>query len=117
MDAKTRKEEIKVRKNPVSPATETVMLDVVETRNGVIITEENNRRYALKWTHRDPKNDMFGAFLRLNHAKNWEDFKSALKYLRRLDAEFYLRRRKGKYRLLRRGRDSDSTQRRRKRSV
>jgi penicillin amidase len=107
-DAKIRKEEIKVRKTPTSPETEIVTLDVLETRNGVIITDAAvdaktfstpvtnalpdgttfnstgkatpvKQAYALKWTARDPKNDTFGAFLKLNRAKNWEDFKSALK--------------------------------------
>lgn len=78
-NTKIRKEEIKVRKNPVSPDTEIIALDVKETRNGVIIFEENNKSYALKWTVREPKNDTFGAFLKLNRAKNWEDFKAALK--------------------------------------
>lgn len=78
-DTKIRKEEIKVRKNPLSAETETVVLDVKETRHGVIIFEENNKSYALKWTVRDSKNDTFGAFLMLNRAKNWEDFKAALK--------------------------------------
>jgi penicillin amidase len=104
--AKIRKEEIKVRKNPASTETEIVSLDVVETRNGVIIADAQadektfsaslntdklptgetfvsdakiKRVYALKWTARDPKNDTFGAFLKLNRAKNWEEFKNALK--------------------------------------
>ena len=100
-DAKVRKEEIKVRKTPTSPETEIVELDVVETRNGVIIADAEagaktfipqgapndllltvgpvKHAYALKWTVRDPKNDTFGAFLDLDRAKNWEDFKAALK--------------------------------------
>jgi penicillin amidase len=108
-DAKIRKEEIKVRKTLTSPETEIVSMDVLETRNGVIIadaekgaktfspaddgsipkatfdsllkiTPANGKdSYALKWTARDPKNDTFGAFLKLNRAKNWEDFKAALK--------------------------------------
>jgi penicillin G amidase len=79
LDAKIRKEEIKVRKKPTSTETEIVSLDVFETRNGVIVQEEGGKRYALKWTARDPKNDTFGAFLKLNRARDWEDFKSALK--------------------------------------
>lgn len=108
--AKIRKEEIKVRKSAASPDTEIVTLDVIETRNGVIVTDaaidaktfsapgsENvfprgtsytsqtgmtkpfKMAYALKWTALDPKNDTFGAFLQLNRAKNWDEFKKALK--------------------------------------
>lgn len=75
----TRAEQIKVRSNPLRPDTETVSLDVVETRNGVIIAEDAGRKYALKWTARDPKNNEFEAFYFLNRARNWEDFTKALK--------------------------------------
>jgi penicillin G amidase len=74
-----RKEEIKVRPNPLSPVTETQTLDVEETRNGPIITDEVGQKWALKWTARDPKNQEFEAFFMLNRAKNWPEFQNALK--------------------------------------
>lgn len=74
-----RKEEIKVRKNPLQPETETVSIEVTETRNGVIYTEDGGQKFALKWTARDPKNQEFEAFYLLNRAKNWNDFQNALK--------------------------------------
>jgi penicillin G amidase len=74
-----RKEEIKVRKNPLSPETETQILEVQETRNGVVFTEAEGKKLALKWTARDPRNQEFEAFFYLNRARNWEDFKTALK--------------------------------------
>ncbi len=74
-----RKEEIKVRSNPFKPDTETVTLEVQETRNGVIITEEAGKKFALKWTAFDPKNGEFQAFFGLNRAKDWNGFKTALK--------------------------------------
>ncbi|MDQ3373150.1 MAG: penicillin acylase family protein [Acidobacteriota bacterium] len=77
--ANIRREEIKVRKNPLNPATETVTLDVVTTRNGVIILEDGSKRYSLKWTAFDPKNNELDAFYFTNRAKNWEEFKSAFK--------------------------------------
>lgn len=73
-----RKEEIKVRLNPLKPDTETVTLDVTETRNGLINLEDGGKRYALKWTARDPKNNDLAAFFYLNRGQNWEDFKTAL---------------------------------------
>lgn len=76
---KVYKEEIKVRKNPLRPETETETLEVVETRNGTIITDEVGQKFALKWTARDPKNQEFEAFFLLNRAKNWTDFQNALK--------------------------------------
>ncbi|HVE55242.1 MAG TPA: penicillin acylase family protein [Pyrinomonadaceae bacterium] len=74
-----RKEEIKVRPNLLSPVTETQVLEVEETRNGTIITDEVGQKFALKWTARDPKNQEFEAFFKLNRAKNWTDFQTALK--------------------------------------
>jgi penicillin amidase len=74
-----RPEVIKVRKNLVTVETEPVQLDVVETRNGVIYSEEGGQKFSLKWTARDPKNGEFEAFYFLNRAKNWTDFENALK--------------------------------------
>lgn len=73
-----RKETIKVRSNPLKPDTESVTLDVTETRNGVINIEDGIKRYALKWTARDPKNNDLAAFFYLNRGSNWDDFRSAL---------------------------------------
>lgn len=78
-NAKTRVEQIKVRVNVLSPETETENLTVVETTNGVIISEQTGKKYALKWTMREARADSFTAFLLLNRAKNWDDFKNALK--------------------------------------
>ena len=77
--ATIRREEIKVRSNPLKPETEIVSLDVTETPNGVVILEENGKKYSLKWTARDPKNADFGAFFMLNRARNWDEFNTALK--------------------------------------
>ena len=73
-----RKETINVRSNPLSPATEPVAVDVIETRNGPIILEDGGKRYALKWTAFDPKNNEFETFYQWNRSKNWNDFKDAL---------------------------------------
>lgn len=78
-NAEVRREEIKVRKNPLSPETETRILDVAVTRNGPIYFEEAGKRYALKWTAFDPQNTEFDAFYFLNRAKDWNDFRTALK--------------------------------------
>jgi penicillin G amidase len=74
-----RKEEIKYRKNPLSPETETEVLEVVNTRNGVVFVESAGKKYSLKWTALDPKQTTFDAFYFLNHAQNWRDFQDALK--------------------------------------
>lgn len=75
----TRREEIKVRKNSFTTETDTEFLDVTETRNGVIILEEAGKKYALKWTAFDAKNDSLAAFSQLAKAKNWTDFRNSLK--------------------------------------
>jgi penicillin G amidase len=74
-----RREEIKVRTNPTKTDTEVVSLDVEETRNGVVIREEAGKKYALKWTARDPKNNEFEAFYYSNRARDWMDFLGALR--------------------------------------
>jgi penicillin amidase len=68
-----------VRENPLKPDTTARPFEVKETRHGPIILEEGGKHYALKWTALDPKNSEFEAFFRLNRAKNWIDFKDALK--------------------------------------
>ena len=75
---KKRIEQMKVRKTALSPATETIEMEVSETENGVVILENENKKYALRWTALDPKNDTFEGFYKLNSAKNWDEFKSAL---------------------------------------
>lgn len=77
--AETRREEIKVRKSPASTETEIVLLDVVTTRNGVIFYEDGGKRYALKWTALDPKNNELDTFYYANRARDWNAFKNALK--------------------------------------
>lgn len=77
--AKIRKEKIEVRSNPLKTETTPVEFILTETRNGVIVSEEGGRKYALKWTARDPNNAEFEAFFALNRAKNWDDFKRALR--------------------------------------
>jgi Protein related to penicillin acylase len=66
-----------VRVNPLKPDTEATAIDVTETGNGPIITEDSGRKYSLKWTARDPKNTEVDTFLLLDRAQNWEDFKNA----------------------------------------
>ncbi len=75
----TRTEVIKVRTSPTKPDTSNIEYQVTETRNGVIILEEAGKKYALKWTARDPKNNEFESFHFMNRAKNWDEFKSALR--------------------------------------
>ena len=74
-----RREEIKFRPNPLSAETQTEILEVTTTRNGVIILEEGGKKYALKWTAFDTKNDSITMLARLGKAKNWTDFLDALK--------------------------------------
>lgn len=74
-----RKEQIKVRKTLTGTETEIVTLDVEETRNGVIMREDGGKKYALKWTARDPKNNELEAFYYLNRARDWKEFQTALK--------------------------------------
>ncbi len=74
-----RKEIISVRTNPMKTDTVEQTIEVLETRNGVVIADETGKKYALKWTARDPKYPEVNAFYHLNRAKDWATFKDALK--------------------------------------
>ncbi|MEQ1765287.1 MAG: penicillin acylase family protein [Pyrinomonadaceae bacterium] len=86
--AKVRTETINVRKSLLAPATEPVTLEVTETRNGPIIVEEGGKKYSLKWTAHDPRNNDFAAFFFLNRAKNWDEFNAALSTYRGASQNF-----------------------------
>ncbi len=76
--AKVRKQVIKFRSSPLSPATTIETIDVVETAHGPVIIDSGETKYALRWTAFDPQNDDLSAFFYLNRAKDWNDFKKAL---------------------------------------
>ena len=78
-DAEVRTEKIGVRGNPLSPSVTYETIDVTKTRNGPVIVEADGKKYSLKWTALDPKNNEFEAFFRLNRAKDWNEFKGALR--------------------------------------
>ncbi len=73
-----RTETINVRGNLMKPDTTPQTIDVMETRNGTVITDEVGKKYALKWTARDPKNLSLEAFPLINRAKDWKSFTAAL---------------------------------------
>ncbi|HEV8592718.1 MAG TPA: penicillin acylase family protein, partial [Pyrinomonadaceae bacterium] len=75
----TRTETINVRSSPLKTDVEKVSLEVVETRNGVIVAEDGGKKYALKWTARDPANSEFESFYYLNRAKDWSEFTQAIR--------------------------------------
>ncbi|HTH51398.1 MAG TPA: penicillin acylase family protein [Pyrinomonadaceae bacterium] len=77
--SKVRHEVIKVRANPLLPATTDTTVDYTDTPRGPVIAEEGGKKYALRWTALDPKNQEFEAFFGLNRAKNWDDFQKALR--------------------------------------
>lgn len=77
--AKVRHEVIRVRTNVMSPATADVTVDYSDTPHGPIIAEEGGKRYALRWTALDPKNQEFEAFFEGNRARNWDEFQKALR--------------------------------------
>jgi len=78
-EAEVRREEIKVRSNPLDPATETVTLDVTITRHGPITLEKGSERYALRWTTLDPAAESVTTFYKLNRARDWKEFCEGLK--------------------------------------
>ena len=77
-DAIVRREEIKVRKGIATADADTVTLDVTVTRHGPIVLERDNKRYALRWTALDPKLNNPDVTYRMNRARNWKEFTTAL---------------------------------------
>jgi penicillin amidase len=80
-EAEVRREEIKVRKNPAGSFTDadTVQLNVTVTRHGPVLLERGGARYALRWTALDADADEFEAFYKLNRARDWDEFRAALR--------------------------------------
>jgi penicillin amidase len=76
-DAVIRQEQIKVRKGFTSEY-ETVVHDVTVTRHGPIIFEADGKRYALRWTALDPRQNRADISYSLNRARNWKEFNAAL---------------------------------------
>lgn len=77
-DAEIRSEQIKVRKGFTDSATETVTSEVIVTRHGPIVLEQNGKRYALRWTALDAKLNNAEGVYTLNRARNWREFTTAL---------------------------------------
>lgn len=78
-DAEVRREEIKVRKSPAGTETEVVPLDVTVTRHGPVVLQRGGDAYALRWTALSPEANEFTAFYKLNRARDWKEFREALK--------------------------------------
>lgn len=71
-------EPIRVRTSFISTRTTTVIHQVVRTRHGPIIAEEQNKKLALRWTALDDAGE-FAAFAEMMRAATWEDFCRALR--------------------------------------
>lgn len=74
-----RNETIKFRPSPLDPKVESETLAVTETEFGPVIIQRTDAAYALRWTALDPKNNEIEAFMFLNKAKTWDDFRGALR--------------------------------------
>ncbi len=81
-DAEVRVEEIKVRQSLTSTSVDTVTHEVTVTRHGPVVFEKDGARYALRWAALDPQGVEFEGFERLNRARNWNEFRDALKSYR-----------------------------------
>lgn len=75
--ADVRMEEIVVR-NPAGAKPDSVSLEVKVTRHGPIICESGSLGLSLRWTALDADLIDLDAFLTINRAHNWNEFKSAL---------------------------------------
>lgn len=78
-EAEVRREQIKVRRNVTTAETDTVEFEVTVTEHGPIILKQDGNQYALRWTALDPRSASFETFYRINHARNWDEFRAALR--------------------------------------
>ncbi|MBA3442848.1 MAG: penicillin acylase family protein, partial [Pyrinomonadaceae bacterium] len=78
-DAEVRREEIKVRKNFTDKTTETVAHEVVVTRHGPVVLGRGAAQYALRWTALDVGRIASEPFYAVNRARNWREFRAALR--------------------------------------
>ncbi len=76
-EAEVRREEIKVRKSPVSTETETVPFEVTVTRHGPVIVEREGKRYALAWAALDPQATLAESFYLVNYARDFDGLRAA----------------------------------------
>jgi penicillin amidase len=79
-DVVIRHEQIKVRKVPTDPATETQTFDVTVTRHGPIVVEKDSVKYALQWTALNPATNELEGFFQAARARNWKEFTDALSH-------------------------------------
>jgi penicillin amidase len=77
--AEVRHEEIKVRKSAADASTETIPFDVTVTRNGPIVLKKGATDFALRWTSLDPHVVELESFHAINRARNWDEFRAALR--------------------------------------
>ncbi len=80
-DAEVVHEKVKVRRSTFGTAADEVEREVVITRHGPIITEQDGKKMALRWTALDDVCE-FAAFRGLMRAANWDDFRAALREYR-----------------------------------
>ncbi|HEX5736594.1 MAG TPA: penicillin acylase family protein [Blastocatellia bacterium] len=78
-EAEVRREQIKVRRGMADAATDTVEFEITVTEHGPIILQQGGNHYALRWTALDPKSVSFETFYKINHARNWNEFRAALR--------------------------------------
>jgi penicillin G amidase len=77
-ESEMRHEEIKVRKKPADPATETVGIDVTVTRHGPVLLDKDGSQYSVAWPALDPTSNEFEAYYHINRARDWKEFSAAL---------------------------------------
>lgn len=77
--ADVRMEEIAVRNTSDGSQSGPVKLEVKVTRHGPVIVEKGATGLSLRWTALDADVIDLDTFLAINRARNWEEFKSALR--------------------------------------
>ncbi|MCA1575857.1 MAG: penicillin acylase family protein [Acidobacteria bacterium] len=77
-EAEIRTEEIAVRSGPNGSRNSPTKVEVKVTRHGPVIFQTDSIGLALRWTALDDDIIDLDTFLGLNHARNWDDFTTAV---------------------------------------
>lgn len=75
-------EEIKVRSEFLRPEQAPEVIAVRRTRNGPMLSDISSAlgkiAFSVRWSGDDDRGGTFASFVRMNYAKNWEEFNQAL---------------------------------------
>lgn len=82
VDMEVHDEEIRIRSDFLRPPVAPVVIPIRRTRNGPLISDNglysSDLAFSVRWSGDDDSGGTFAAYVRLNYAHNWNEFRTAL---------------------------------------